>query len=219
MSRPFKVRFGGENFGFAVPSQLGEGSTTETESVLANYFPELTLKMAAKTSRGSRLGRSAPAVTREAKFVPAVVQTGTQPQPAAPTGAAPSPTQAAPAPTPAPAPAPEVRQPVQEAPKAPAQTPEQQQIQGYYQQYMGRTPAAKEIADWQGTGKTMAEIESGLKGHSTSIQGTADIGSYYQAYLGRPASAQEVKDWQGTGYGLEAIKENLMEIGKRKAGA
>lgn len=214
MSRPFNIKFGGENFGFAVPSKFGEEGTSETESVLADYFPELKLKMSAKTSRGSRLGRSAPAVTREAKFTPAVVQIGAQPQPAAPTQAAPSPAQTAPAP--APAPAPQVRQPVQEAP---TQTPEQQQIQGYYQQYMGRTPAASEIADWQGTGKTMAQIESGLKEHSTSIQGTADIGSYYQAYLGRPASAQEVKDWQGTGYGLEAIKENLMEIGKRKAGA
>lgn len=211
MSRPSNIRFGGENFGFAVPSKFGEESTSETESVLADYFPELSLKMSAKTSRGSRLGRSAPAVTREAKFAPAVVQTGTQPQPTAPTQAAPSPAPAAPAP------APQATQPVQETPKTPTQTPEQQQIQGYYQQYLGRTPASSEIADWQGTGKTMAQIESGLKEHPTSIQGTADIGSYYQAYLGRPAAAQEIKDWQGTGYGLEAIKQNLMEIGRRNA--
>ena len=95
-------------------------------------------------------------------------------------------------------------------PQVPGLTPEQETIKGYYQQYLGRAPQTSEITDWQGTGKTLAEIQTGLKEHPTSTTATQAIGQYYQEYLGRPAQASEVKDWQGTGKSLEAIKEGLL---------
>lgn len=95
-------------------------------------------------------------------------------------------------------------------PKVPGLTPEQETIKGYYQQYLDRAPQTSEITDWQGTGKTLAEIQTGLKEHSTSTAGTQAIGQYYQEFLGRPAQASEIKDWQGTGKSLEAIKEGLL---------
>jgi len=103
--------------------------------------------------------------------------------------------------------------------QVPGLTPEQETIKGYYQQYLGRAPQTSEITDWQGTGKTLAEIQTGLKEHSTSTAGTQAIGQYYQEYLGRPAQASEVKDWQGTGKSLEAIKEGLLGYAQQQKAA
>lgn len=37
-----------------------------------------------------------------------------------------------------------------------------QQVASFYQQSLGRTPAAKEIADWRGTGQNLSQIQSNL---------------------------------------------------------
>lgn len=37
-----------------------------------------------------------------------------------------------------------------------------QQVASFYQQSLGRTPAAKEIADWRGTGQDLSQIQSNL---------------------------------------------------------
>lgn len=37
-----------------------------------------------------------------------------------------------------------------------------QQVAAFYQQSLGRTPAAKEIADWRGTGQDLGQIQSNL---------------------------------------------------------
>lgn len=212
-------RIAGEFFGY------DPANTEESESVLAKYFPELKLSFGAKSIRGSRLGRAPQTAQSEVKIGPA------------PQGAAPQPTGGGEAPAP-------INQTIQfqaqdtsglqaqlaniqrtlaeankpkEPVKAPEYTPEQETIKGYYEQYLGRTPQKSEIADWQGTGKTLAEIQTGLKEHPTSLKSTQEIGSYYQQFLGRPAQASEIKDWQGTGKSMEEIKQGLIGYAQQQS--
>lgn len=62
--RRINVGYAGQNFGFDLPEVSEEGKS-ETESVLSDYFPELKLSFAPKTTRGSRLGRQSQSVTPE----------------------------------------------------------------------------------------------------------------------------------------------------------
>lgn len=196
-------RKAGEFFGY------DPADVEKSQSVLAQYFPELKLTFGAKSARGSRLGRATQTAGTEVKIGPAPQASSAATTPAAKdeSSAAPiyqiiqyqTPAQSGP-----------MQQPEVKQSAVPELTPEQQTIKGYYQQYLGREPQKSEITDWQGTGKTLAEIQTGLKEHPTSIAGTKAIGDYYQQYLGRPAQASEIKDWQGTGKSLEAIKEGLI---------
>ncbi len=61
--------FAGENFGFTLPYTNREGREA-TQSVLAQYFPELKLTFAPKDRRGGRLGRTSSQVTREVTMTP-----------------------------------------------------------------------------------------------------------------------------------------------------
>lgn len=58
-------RIAGEVLGFSPEAQV-----EESESVLSKYFPELTLRLPAKGSRGGRLGRSQQTAEQEVKFTP-----------------------------------------------------------------------------------------------------------------------------------------------------
>jgi len=212
-------RIAGEFFGY------DPADKEKSKSVLAKYFPELQLTFGVKSSRGSRLGRAPQTAASEVKFGPAPQGGSTATAPAA----------TAPAREPAAAPVYQtfqyqppdqsglmeqmdaiqkqlasLKKPTAQQPAAPELTPEQQTIKGYYQQYLGREPAKSEITDWQGTGKTLSQIQTGLKEHPTSTAGTQSIADYYQRYLGRPAQASEIKDWQSTGKSLEAIKQGLI---------
>jgi hypothetical protein len=58
------LRFAGQDFDFpTVVEQQDDGA--QSESVLADYFPEINLRFAPKTSRGGRLGRQTQPVTPE----------------------------------------------------------------------------------------------------------------------------------------------------------
>lgn len=74
--RKYNFGFAGENFEFTVPG-IGEDGQEETQSVLADYFPELKLTFGAKGTRGGRLGRSSTQVTKEVKFGPGGAPAGT----------------------------------------------------------------------------------------------------------------------------------------------
>jgi hypothetical protein len=65
MPRRYNLSFAGQNFGFELPQVTDESGNTQTESVLADYFPELKLTYAPKGSRGGRLGRSTDQTTSE----------------------------------------------------------------------------------------------------------------------------------------------------------
>ena len=65
MPRRYNLSFAGQNFGFELPQVTDENKNTQTESVLADYFPELKLTYAPKSSRGGRLGRSTDQTTSE----------------------------------------------------------------------------------------------------------------------------------------------------------
>lgn len=69
-SRKSNVDFAGESFGFELPG-ISEDGEVQTESVLARYFPELSLSFSAKGKRGGRLGRGDTAqVTKQATMKP-----------------------------------------------------------------------------------------------------------------------------------------------------
>jgi hypothetical protein len=65
MPRRYNLSFAGQNFGFELPQVTDENGNTQTESVLADYFPELKLSYAPKGARGGRLGRSTDQTTSE----------------------------------------------------------------------------------------------------------------------------------------------------------
>lgn len=208
-------RIAGDFFGY------NPNDAAQSKSVLAQYFPELKLSFGAKSIRGSRLGRAPETAAAEVTI-----------------GAAPQASSAAAATSP-------ISQTIQyqapdqsglmaqlktlegqvaslKEPKektVPELTPEQETIKGYYQQYLGREPQKSEITDWQGTGKTLAEIQTGLKEHLTSTASTKAIGDYYQQYLGRPAQESEIKDWQGTNKTLEDVKQGLIGYAQQQKAA
>jgi uncharacterized protein YukE len=82
-------------------------------------------------------------------------------------------------------------------------------ITGYYKEYLGRSPQPSEIRDWVGTGKSLAEIESGLSGHALSTYGRQQITNFYQDSLKRAPQDSEIRDWQGTGKSLDQIKAGI----------
>lgn len=201
-------RIAGDFFGY------DPTDTAKSESVLADYFPELKLSFGAKSIRGSRLGRAPQTAESEVK-IGAKPQTSTAA--AAATGSPITQTFQYQAPDQSGLTAQlkslegqiaSLKEPKKET--VPELTPEQKTIKGYYQQYLGREPQKSEITDWQGTGKTLAEIQTGLKEHLTSTASTKAIGDYYQQYLGRPAQESEIKDWQGTNKTLEDVKQGLI---------
>jgi hypothetical protein len=59
--------------------------------------------------------------------------------------------------------------PTPAAPAAASESDRESAIKQGYQAYFGRTPAAQEVSDWLGTGKSASDITSGLKGHATNI--------------------------------------------------
>ncbi|MBM4230433.1 MAG: hypothetical protein FJ184_06740 [Gammaproteobacteria bacterium] len=63
--RRYNLDFAGQSFGFELPSVTEEDGETKTESVLADYFPEIKFSFGSKTQRGGRLGRAATQVTPE----------------------------------------------------------------------------------------------------------------------------------------------------------
>ena len=65
MPRRYNLSFAGQNFGFELPQTTDENGNVQTESVLADYFPELKLTYAPKASRGGRLGRAPAQTTSE----------------------------------------------------------------------------------------------------------------------------------------------------------
>ena len=104
------------------------------------------------------------------------------------------------------------------------------QIAALYQQYLGRSAAPSEIADWvnhtNANGGNLDTIRAGLSGSSEAQRFTStgsptptvadhskQIGSYYQQYLGRSASEKEVSDWVGhtvqNSGNLESIRQGI----------
>lgn len=69
MARKYNFGFAGENFELTLP-YAGEDGEEQTQSVLAEYFPELKLTYSPKGTRGGRLGRSSTQVTKEITFGP-----------------------------------------------------------------------------------------------------------------------------------------------------
>lgn len=63
--RRYNLDFAGQSFGFELPTVTEENGEAKTESVLADYFPEIKFSFASKTQRGGRLGRAATQVTPE----------------------------------------------------------------------------------------------------------------------------------------------------------
>ena len=58
-------RIAGDAFGFSTGDEL-----EESESVLSKYFPELSLRVSSKSSRGSRLGRSPQTAEQVTTYTP-----------------------------------------------------------------------------------------------------------------------------------------------------
>jgi uncharacterized phage infection (PIP) family protein YhgE len=104
------------------------------------------------------------------------------------------------------------------------------QIAALYQQYLGRSAAPSEIADWvnhtNANGGNLDTIRAGISGASeaqrfaatgsptpTVADHSKQIGSYYQQYLGRSASEQEISDWVGhtvqNSGNLESIRQGI----------
>lgn len=63
--RRYNFDFAGQSFGFDLPTVTEENGESSTESVLADYFPELKFSFGSKTQRGGRLGRAATQMTPE----------------------------------------------------------------------------------------------------------------------------------------------------------
>jgi hypothetical protein len=63
--RRYNLDFAGQSFGFELPAVTEENGEAKTESVLADYFPEIKFSFGSKTQRGGRLGRAATQVTPE----------------------------------------------------------------------------------------------------------------------------------------------------------
>ena len=80
-------RIAGDILGFGVGEQV-----EESESVLAKYFPELSLRVSAKGARGGRLGRTQQTAEQTIKYTPKEMVEALAP-------AAPTPPPATPAPT------------------------------------------------------------------------------------------------------------------------
>jgi hypothetical protein len=90
MARRYNLNFAGQNFGFDLPTVTDAQGNVQTESVLADYFPELKLTYAPKGSRGGRLGSSSNQTTtdfaiRQREAASAGATGGVPPNTAAPT--------------------------------------------------------------------------------------------------------------------------------------
>lgn len=64
-------RIAGDILGFSTADEV-----EESQSVLAKYFPELSLRIPAKGSRGGRLGRSTQTAEQQIKYTPQEMLTG-----------------------------------------------------------------------------------------------------------------------------------------------
>lgn len=76
--RRVNVAVAGQNFGIDLP-EIGQEGADKTESLLADYFPELKLSFGTatgKTTRGGRLGRQALPMTQEVTLKQALPKAG-----------------------------------------------------------------------------------------------------------------------------------------------
>lgn len=96
------------------------------------------------------------------------------------------------------------------------------QIRDYYQKYLGRPAVASEVADWVGTGKSINEIEAGLRGHalanpasvtttSAPAPTTTQIQDLYQQNFGRGAVDEEVQNWKDTGKSASEVATGIAD--------
>lgn len=77
-SRRVNVSVAGQNFGIDLP-EIGQEGTEKTESLLADYFPELKLSFGTatgKTTRGGRLGRQTLPMAQEITLKQALPRAG-----------------------------------------------------------------------------------------------------------------------------------------------
>lgn len=227
------VRKAGESFGFFEPSAMAE-----TESVLADYFPELTFKIPAKGGRGGRLGRGMPQVEQTITMKPreAVRPAAPAPQPPVPQRA---PT---PAPAAAPQPAAQTPQPVAPTPQppAPTKTPEQLEreqtestVRGLYKEYLGREPDEPGFKYWTQQdpraqqGYSPTELTTLRKSFEESPeflqrQKQSNVSAAYKQAFGREADEAGLKYWSANpsvGSDVESIKQQLISSAKATAGS
>jgi len=173
-------RIAGDILGFGAGEQV-----EESQSVLAKYFPELSLKIAAKSARGGRLGRAQQTAEQTIKYTPKEMIEALAP-------AAPTPPPATPAPT-----FPdysgqftELRQTLQ------SQSQELASLRNQLQQPKPPAPGgATTGGGTTGGGTAGGGTPGGAATQTPEQQATGVIKNLYKEYLGREPEAAGLEYW------------------------
>jgi hypothetical protein len=172
-------RIAGDILGFTTG-----GEVEESQSVLAKYFPELSIRIPAKGARGGRLGRSTQMAEQEIKYTPQeMIRAGAPVTNISVTGPA-----------------------QQQAPQGPDYT---SQIEGLKQQLLGQSRQIEELL--KGRTQTTQETKPTTETTKPFVPQTAEeqakeqITNLYRNVLGREPEAEGLKSWMSEGRALGGI--------------
>lgn len=87
-------------------------------------------------------------------------------------------------------------------------------IQGWYQQFLGRSASTGEVASWTNqvdNGANISQVQTSIQNSPEAVKRNleAQVRSWYTQYLGRGASASEVAFWVNSGSSAAAIQRGI----------